>query len=69
MTSIQEELQAKLLASEELVKKLQAELAKTSERLNEYIERFYGIKRSCCCHAGHKSSDSEEEDSEEEEVN
>ena len=65
MTSIQEELQAKLLASEELVKKLQAELAKTSERLNEYIERFYGIKRSCCCHAGPRYSDSEEEDSEE----
>ena len=53
------------MASEELVKKLQAELVKTSERLNEYIERFYSIKRSCCCDAGPRYSDSEEEDSEE----
>jgi hypothetical protein len=41
----------KLAAAEELAKKLTAELLKTRDDLNSYIEDYYGIKRSCCCHA------------------
>jgi hypothetical protein len=57
-----EDLAAKLLAAEELVKTLQAQLAKTSELLNEYIEQFYGIKRDCCCHAAGEYSAPEDSD-------
>ena len=46
-----EELAAKLLAAEELIQKLQKELAKTKEDLNAYIEDLHGLKRSCCCYA------------------
>ena len=49
--STQEELAAKLLAAEELIQKLQKELAKTKEDLNAYIEEFHGLKRSCGCGA------------------
>ena len=52
--STQEELAAKLLAAEELIQKLQKELAKTKEDLNAYTENFYDIKRRCCCHAAER---------------
>ena len=52
----QEELAAKLLAAEELIQKLQKELAKTTERLDAVSEEFCGLKRHCSCRAAKRYS-------------
>jgi predicted S18 family serine protease len=45
------QLKTELVQTKKLVKELTAELVKTREDLRAYIEDFYGLKRSCCCHA------------------